>query len=269
MSRHRKRYGRQKKAELKRKLAVRDGLVPEGAFDKTANPLVRCAECDSLIPFEEITLGHMQPRSEGGHDRPSNLRLECMLCNRTDDRERHVIHAVLRRPPDQVGPDEQRRLFEREERFRKARTGRLYDSIRVEDFNGRTIAFTSAARARSLVEIGRVRLLERDEEGRPKAVRLVEARPIRNPYQSPHENLCVICDARRYLRAVPIWPLWHPECYGAKKSHRTAPLCLHCSLAYQKRTSGLLQETGLPFPPERSAARTAVHGLRTALRLFR
>lgn len=269
MSRRRKRYDRLKKTVLKRGLAIRDSLVPEGAFERTANPLVRCAECDSLIPFDVITLGHIQPRSEGGHDHPTNLRLECTLCNQSDNHERHVIHSFLRKPNDKVTPDERRRLIDTEKRARQQRKGHLYDSIRVQDVRGLTIAFTSIDRVCHLVEVGRVRLVEQDGDGRPKAIQLVEDRPIRNPYQTPHENICVICDARRHLRAVPLWPLWHPECYGAKKSHRTVPLCFHCSLTYQKRTVALLRENEIPFPPERSAARTAAHAARTALSLFR
>lgn len=269
MSRRRKRFGRHRKVDLKRDLAIRDRLVSEGAFERTSTPLVRCAECDSLIPFEEITLGHIQPRSEGGGDRPSNLRLECHLCNQLDNERRHVIRAIIEKPEDQVRPEEFQRVLAGERRFRSEKSGHLYDSVRVLDAHGETVSFTSHGRASHLLDVGRVTLRSTDPEGRPDAVQLTHARPIRNPYQAPHLNQCVICDARRYLRVVNLWPRWHPEWTGAKKSHRTVPLCLHCSIAFQDRMEWVASQTGLPPPPETCPERIAVRVIRTALGLHR
>ena len=55
----RKQFDRKKKDKLKRFLAERDGLVPPGAFEELPDPYVRCAECDGLISFAAITIGHV------------------------------------------------------------------------------------------------------------------------------------------------------------------------------------------------------------------
>lgn len=41
----------------------------------------RCSYCDARMSYEEATLDHVTPRSQGGGNTRDNLRLSCKTCN--------------------------------------------------------------------------------------------------------------------------------------------------------------------------------------------
>ena len=43
----------------------------------------KCNGCEVLLPFRNMTIDHIIPRSRGGSDAPDNLQLLCAACNST------------------------------------------------------------------------------------------------------------------------------------------------------------------------------------------
>lgn len=63
----------------------------------------RCQYCGSLFPTSELSIDHVQPRSQGGPDTWENLVCACVKCNsrkggRTPDQARMRLIAVPKRP---------------------------------------------------------------------------------------------------------------------------------------------------------------------------
>lgn len=65
----------------------------------------RCAHCDVLLAFDEATLDHVKPKSLGGTDRRSNLRLSCLPCNqrRSNRIGFRAFHRQMRAEPPRSG----------------------------------------------------------------------------------------------------------------------------------------------------------------------
>lgn len=56
-----------------------------------------CAGCRDDIPFKNLTIDHMLPRSKGGTDHLENLQLLCNFCNsKKGDRPMELLVAELR-----------------------------------------------------------------------------------------------------------------------------------------------------------------------------
>ena len=246
----RKRFDRLKKEKLRRFLAERDRLVPEGAFERFPDPYVRCSECKSLVPFSEITIGHIRPLSEGGTHHPTNLRLECDPCNQEQNNHAQYSTAVNGENATRDTAGERRRLVEVGRQRAKHREARLYDSVVVLDVRGRHASYTSFKQARYMLETGKMNLLESHPSGNPKVIQLQIEIPLLNPDEILRENRCVICDATRYLATFSFWPRWHPEWTGARKTHRTAPLCRHCVVQAQRWLERVVEEYGGREPHE-------------------
>lgn len=58
---------RRRKSKLRQELIQRDGKL--------------CGKCRKIMDKNEITIEHIKPKSCGGTDTPSNLRLYCKNCN--------------------------------------------------------------------------------------------------------------------------------------------------------------------------------------------
>ena len=43
----------------------------------------KCNGCQVLLPFRNMTIDHILPRSKGGGNNPDNLQLLCAACNST------------------------------------------------------------------------------------------------------------------------------------------------------------------------------------------
>jgi hypothetical protein len=251
MSRKRKRFDRKKKLKLRRFLAERDGLVPPEAFERFSDPYVRCAECDGLVPFSEITIGHVLPLSEGGANDPENLRLECGVCNQDDNNYRLLVRALDAVDAGRKTLGLRVRVARMAESREGRRLGRVYDSVRVQDIHGRHASFTSIKQAGVLLRSGKVRVVESETNGTPRVVQLTHEIPIVNPDEIERPNRCVICDAERYLSCYSYWPRWHPEWNGARKTHRTVSLCRVCIIQAQQWQESTLAARGFGSSPVR------------------
>ena len=57
----------------------------------------RCAGCNEMFHFKNLTIVHIVPRSKGGHDGLENLQLLCGFCNSTKgDRSQEFLLAKLK-----------------------------------------------------------------------------------------------------------------------------------------------------------------------------
>lgn len=65
---HRARGGRRTTTARRRLIIERDRSV--------------CYLCGILVPFDEVEVDHLLPRSRGGTSEPHNLAVSCMKCNR-------------------------------------------------------------------------------------------------------------------------------------------------------------------------------------------
>ncbi|HEX2092643.1 MAG TPA: HNH endonuclease signature motif containing protein [Longimicrobiaceae bacterium] len=54
-------------ASLRERVFARDGF--------------RCVYCGSVLPADQLTLDHVQPRMRGGDNSPGNLVTACAACN--------------------------------------------------------------------------------------------------------------------------------------------------------------------------------------------
>lgn len=249
MGTSRKHLPGERRNRLIRSLAVRDALVPQDAFEREAEPLIRCSECDGLIPFREITVGHVVPLSRNGTNDAANLRLECESCNQEANGLDQFLALVDRsstRQPESELRDRLRRCVELREAHR---LGRVYDSVRVLAADGRHAAYTSLKQVGFMVPAGKIRVVERGSDGIPTTVQLSARYPMLNPDPVLRENRCAACDARKYLKPFRFWPRWHPDWRGARKSHRSVPLCRRCRDQAQRWIEQALR-TLVPAEPQ-------------------
>lgn len=57
----------------------------------------KCNGCEVLLPFRNLTIDHIIPRSKGGTDAPDNLQLLCVACNSTkSNRTQEELIQTLR-----------------------------------------------------------------------------------------------------------------------------------------------------------------------------
>lgn len=212
---------------LKKTLAVRDGLARMEDFDITPDPYVRCSECDALYLFSDLTIGHIIAREDGGTHDDENLRLECVECN--------TKILELRRKGKGF-------------KSKRYREGIVYDCVRVLDIRNDHIAHTSIKQADRMVQGGLMEILDRDEAGKPKVIRLTRDIEIEAREVVPIPNCCVICDARRYLSLFTYWPFWHPEFKALRRTRRSAALCRKCYGIVSERYAALFIEISLRPP---------------------
>lgn len=206
---------------LKKTLALRDGLGRAEDFEISADPYIRCSECDALYLFSDLTIGHIVAREDGGTHKNENLRLECVECN--------TKILELRRKGKGF-------------KSKRYREGIVYDCIRVLDIRDNHIAHTSIKQADRMVQGGLMEILDKDEAGKPKVIRLTREIDIEAREVVPIPNCCVICDAKRYLSLFTYWPCWHPEFKALRRTRRSAALCRRCYGIVSERYAALFVE---------------------------
>ncbi len=67
---------------------------------------IQCPYCEKIIPFNEISVDHIQPRSDGGLADISNIQLTCLRCNQLkgglNDRDYRRFLFIAKQFPDLI-----------------------------------------------------------------------------------------------------------------------------------------------------------------------